>query len=394
METEFDLYLDYCRRDMEFARELEQKLASEGIRYWVGHKDILTGALFSDAIADAIGKTVDNAKIFLTIISKNSGTSARAELRYAINAGAKFIIPVYLDMEPSEVPAELQFLLQKYNGICIQSGESLSRITDIIHAIVGKDTWVFLSHSNKDFDRVKALRNKLENKNYRPLLFFLKCLEKDDEIFELIKREISVRDRFILCNSQNTSESKWVQKEIEYIKSLNRPYEVINIEGAEDEINAAIDRFDRRSNIYIWSTDGVFNQTLGRNLIQKSFRVSLLPMDFYQKYNDSIPLMDGYSIILISRKLTEQEANAIELYAHRVCNYVYPIVISEEGLANWELFRELQNYDGIHTKAYLLDSNTQNSAIQSFPSDAERVDAIVSQFIKLDNYLHHNAKKE
>lgn len=69
--------------------------------------------------------------------------------------------------------------------------------------MLGKNAWVFLSHSNKDFNKVKILRNKLEERYYKPLLFFLKCLDDDDEIFELIKREISARDRFILCNSKN-----------------------------------------------------------------------------------------------------------------------------------------------------------------------------------------------
>lgn len=394
MENQFDVYLDYSRCDKQFVRELVQKMDSAGIRYWVDHNDIHSGDYFTTAIADAITKTVDKAKVFLTVISKNRGTSLCNGLKYAIDSGAKFIIPVYLDMEPSEVPETFQFLLRKYNEIYFRTGENLTKITDVIFALLGRDTWVFLSHSNKDFDKVTSLRNKLEYRNYRPLLFFLKCLDKDEEIFELIKREIYVRDRFILCNSQNTSESKWVQKEVEYIKSLNRPYEVINIEGAEDEINAAIDRFDRRSNIYIWSTESVFNQTLARDLIQKSFRVSLLPMDFYQNYTETTKFTNGYSIILISRKLSEQEANAIELYSKRICDYVYPIVISEEGLANWELFRDMQNYDGIRTNVYLLDSNTDNEAIQTFPSDVERIDAIVSQFIKLDNYKHDRSQQE
>ncbi len=63
------------------------------------------------------------------------------------------------------------------------------------------NAWVFVSHSNKDFDKIVKERNKLEALQYKPLLFFLKCLEDDKEIFELIKREIKARDRFILCDS-------------------------------------------------------------------------------------------------------------------------------------------------------------------------------------------------
>ena len=42
--------------------------------------------------------------------------------------------------------------------------------------------WVFLSHSNKDFDKVRVVRNFLEEQNYKPIMFFLKALNDDDEI--------------------------------------------------------------------------------------------------------------------------------------------------------------------------------------------------------------------
>lgn len=81
------------------------------------------------------------------------------------------------------------------------------------------EIWVFLSHSNKDYEKVKSVRDKLERDDFRPIMFFLKCLEDNDEIDDLIKREIDVRTRFILCDSENARKSDWVQKEIEYIES-------------------------------------------------------------------------------------------------------------------------------------------------------------------------------
>lgn len=97
--------------------------------------------------------------------------------------------------------------------------------------VLGMNVWIFISHSNKDFQSIVRLRNKLESRGYKPLLFFLKYLDDDVEIFELIKREIQARDRFILCDSQNSRESQWVQREIEYIRSLNRPYEIVDIDA-------------------------------------------------------------------------------------------------------------------------------------------------------------------
>lgn len=51
------------------------------------------------------------------------------------------------------------------------------------------DIWVFLSHSNKDYEKVREVRNLLEEQNFRPLMFFLNCLNDDEEIDSLIKRE-------------------------------------------------------------------------------------------------------------------------------------------------------------------------------------------------------------
>ncbi len=72
------------------------------------------------------------------------------------------------------------------------------------------DTYVFLSHSHKDYEKVSILRNLLENKGYRPIMFYLKCLDDNSEIDNLIKREIDCRAYFILCDSNNSRHSTWV----------------------------------------------------------------------------------------------------------------------------------------------------------------------------------------
>lgn len=98
-----------------------------------------------------------------------------------------------------------------------------------------KGIWVFLSHSNKDYEKVRQVRNILEQQGYRPLMFFLNCLNDDNEIDGLIKREIDSREKFILCDSKNAQNSKWVQEEVNYIKIKNRLWEKINI----DSLNSA-----------------------------------------------------------------------------------------------------------------------------------------------------------
>lgn len=114
-----------------------------------------------------------------------------------------------------------------------------------------KEIWVFLSHSNEDYDKVRKVRNMLEEQELRPIMFFLKCLSDDDEIDELIKREIDCRTRFILCDSDNARHSKWVQKEIDYIKSQQKPYEVIDLSKSDEQILKQLKEVKRRSKLLI-----------------------------------------------------------------------------------------------------------------------------------------------
>ena len=114
-----------------------------------------------------------------------------------------------------------------------------------------KEIWIFLSHSNKDFEKVRRIRNYLEMNSCRPLMFYLKCLSNDDEIDNLIKREIDCRTRFIICESDNSKESKWVQSEVAYIKSQLRSYDVIDLSKSEEEINRQLDKIIKNTQIFL-----------------------------------------------------------------------------------------------------------------------------------------------
>lgn len=113
------------------------------------------------------------------------------------------------------------------------------------------EIWIFLSHSNKDYEKVRQVRNMLEEQSLRPLMFFLHCLNDDDEIDSLIKREIDCRTRFILCDSENARKSHWVQKEVEYIKSQNRICETIDLSKSMDEIMSTLQDFINKTRIFI-----------------------------------------------------------------------------------------------------------------------------------------------
>lgn len=114
-----------------------------------------------------------------------------------------------------------------------------------------KEIWIFISHSNKDFAKVRLIRNYLEEHSCRPLMFYLKCLSNEEEINDLIKREIDCRTRFIICDSENSQASKWVQSEVNYIKSQKRSYETIDLGKSEDEIKAQLDQLVKSTQIFL-----------------------------------------------------------------------------------------------------------------------------------------------
>lgn len=81
--------------------------------------------------------------------------------------------------------------------------------------------WIFVSHSTKDIEDVRRLRNAIENLGGEPILFFLKCISVNDELDELLRREIEARQYFILCDSTHSRASTWVQQEVTHVRSLS-----------------------------------------------------------------------------------------------------------------------------------------------------------------------------
>lgn len=115
---------------------------------------------------------------------------------------------------------------------------------------LSKEIWIFLSHSHEDYNRVRRVRDILENQGLRPLMFFLKCLNDDDEINDLIKREIDARTRFIYCKSNNAEHSKWVQKELAYIRENRRSCDVIDLSLSDEELVAQLKNYANSLNVY------------------------------------------------------------------------------------------------------------------------------------------------
>ena len=79
--------------------------------------------------------------------------------------------------------------------------------------------YIFVSHSHKDIEKVRVIRNYLESLGGEQLLFFLLSKDDDNEIDKLIKDEISARIWFIYIESGNSKQSKWVQTELEFARN-------------------------------------------------------------------------------------------------------------------------------------------------------------------------------
>lgn len=59
--------------------------------------------------------------------------------------------------------------------------------------------YIFLSHSSKNIDIVRRIRNEFESLGQNPIAFHLRCLDenykgRDEELWNLIYREIDARN--------------------------------------------------------------------------------------------------------------------------------------------------------------------------------------------------------
>lgn len=99
--------------------------------------------------------------------------------------------------------------------------------------------YFFISHSHLDIEKVRIIRNIIEETFfYEPILFFLKCLSDEEEIQSLIKREINERIWFVYCDSENARRSEYVKKEREFVEGLIASGKRINL------LNIELDKFN------------------------------------------------------------------------------------------------------------------------------------------------------
>ena len=159
--------------------------------------------------------------------------------------------------------------------------------------------YVFISHSHDDIKKVRVMRNRLEDEDFDPLCFYLKCLKDKDEIEDLIKREIEVREWFVFVNSPNSRASKWVQMERDYINEIGKK-RVVNIDLESDiSIKEITDIIIKELRVHIINApqDDDFACRLKEKLVEKEFQAT-----FTGQFNDDLWMEDLAESILQASK--------------------------------------------------------------------------------------------
>lgn len=223
--------------------------------------------------------------------------------------------------------------------------------------------WIFVSHSHKDLNKVRRVRNELEQLGHNPLLFFLKCLGDDSEVDDLIHREIEARTHFILCDSSNARASRWVQAEAEIIKGLRgREYVVIDLGDPWAVQLERIQRIAKRATVSITysRTDSTFAEAFARALRNQDYAVFLDMLSVSaggkrdrrrdEALRDSVE--KGWALILFSPDAVHSEmAVKRELFAALEMSDKWPIVpvlvrdreTTLHELRSWPLRRTLES---------------------------------------------------
>lgn len=201
----------------------------------------------------------------------------------------------------------------------------------------GEKPWIFLSHSFKDWDKVRKLRNILEEKGRKPLMFFLKCLNDNSEVDELVKREIMSREFFILCDSENARNSKWVQEEKDFVEKLEKEYEIIDLEKELADQIYKLDRIIKKSTIFFsyHNNDEEIAKRIIDKLAQSDFHVCIFNPDikkenYVDQVNNNIEasIDKGFFLFLLS------EAYMNSIWAKAEVNHALNILNSGIGFSN------------------------------------------------------------
>lgn len=221
--------------------------------------------------------------------------------------------------------------------------------------------YIFLSHSSKDIKIVRKIRNEFEFLGHNPIAFHLRCLDenypkRDDELWNLIYREIDAREWFVYCKSTETENNKNVQRELAYMKRTGkRKRWEIDITKDWNTIKNEIYKIVADMEVFISYNhkDIAIAKIIKKVLIEADYSVwiaedNLKSGDFLQQINNAIEgcAKKGFYIIVISKNSLEAEYMEIELrHAVNQGAWIVPVVVGKLEMPAWLREQSVQCYE-------------------------------------------------
>lgn len=231
--------------------------------------------------------------------------------------------------------------------------------------------WIFLSHASKDIELVRRVRNEFEKYGQNPLAFHLRCLDeeyprKEEELWDLIYREIDAREWFVYCKSPEAEDSDNVLRERQYIeRSGKNKIWMLDMTEEWDAIATKIHKICADLEVFISYAhqDHQVAAVLQRVLIDKDY--SVWTPDDNMNIGDDCGVQignaisrcaeQGFYVLLISENSLKSQFVEKELeYATSQGAWIIPIVIGDIVLPQW-LERWLGQYFRISEQTIRTD---------------------------------------
>lgn len=204
-------------------------------------------------------------------------------------------------------------------------------------------SWIFLSHSSADIEKVRMIRNAFERHHQNPLAFHLKCLRTDTkkgcrELESLIQREINARDWFVFCESEDARKSSYVNMEKDYvIKCGKKKIYTIDMSLPIEEILEKVEQICADVRIYIsyCKKTHAIVKILAQQLMQYDFDVwydeRLLPGESFQETiagKIEAVVKYGFFVAIITEDYEQSYCGMYELpFALKNGTQIIPVVI-------------------------------------------------------------------
>ena len=253
-----------------------------------------------------------------------------------------------------------------------------------------KEYW-FISHSHLDIEKVRVVRNVIEEIFfYEPILFFLKCLSNDNEVTDLIHREIYERIWFVYCHSKNSKSSKYVQDERKYLDKLieqgcNKYKIEIDLDQYEhwddmcaEDIRRQVFSKIRKDKVFLsyarkdaQTAHAIYEYLLDRGYTVSGLESSAHLSDWKQSIDTQIRRhirYNGVFLLIVSESTLNNDCTFAELeVALKDSAYIIPVILNDGKNTEKALYEQLISVNPRLAKCNYLSFNL-NQTEQSLDS--------------------------